>query len=268
VGQAGEGILLVDVGTKRVREASAAYRGMLGYAPEEISPLTLYDLVPYSREAMDCSASGACGRARPASAPSGATGARTARWSRRRGEDERDLLRGKEALCGVVRDITERKRAEEALREVREGERNRMVRNLHDGALQNLAYALAEAQIIRVLSEDPGLDGRLDDRIGALRRTERPLHVVYNTCAWARGNRPLAGLLETLVDESRRMFTGCEVRPAVDGGPPEAHPAEGDVEVLRILREPLSNARRHSGAGKVLVAGRAKGTDVVMRCLG
>ena len=267
MGQAGEGILLVDVGTKRVREASAAYRGMLGYAPEEISPLTLYDLVPYSRGAMDCSASGACGRARPASAPSGATGARTARWSRRRGEDERDLLRGKEALCVVVGDITERKRAEEALREVREGERNRMVRDLHDGALQDLTYALAEAQIIRVLSEDPGLDGRLDDQIGALRRTERRLHVVRHL-PWARGNRPLAGLLETLVDESRCMFTGCEVRPAVDGGPPEAPPAEGDDEVLRILREPLSNARRHSGPGKVLVAGRAKGTDVVMRCLG
>jgi hypothetical protein len=65
------------------------------------------------------------------------------------------------------------------------------------------------------------------------------------------------------------MFTGCEVRPAVDGGPPEAPPVEGDVEVLRLLREPLSNARRHSGAaGKVLVVGRAEGTDVVMRCLG
>lgn len=49
MGQAGEGILLVDVGTKRVREASAAYRGMLGYAPEEISPLALCDLVPSSR---------------------------------------------------------------------------------------------------------------------------------------------------------------------------------------------------------------------------
>src|SRR5919199_4547831 len=54
VEQAGEGIILVDVDDRRVLEANTAYRDLLGYSPEEMSGLTLYDLVPYPRESMDC----------------------------------------------------------------------------------------------------------------------------------------------------------------------------------------------------------------------
>ncbi len=54
VEQAGEGILLVNVDDRRVLEANASYRDLLGYAPEEMLGLTLYDLVPYPRESMDC----------------------------------------------------------------------------------------------------------------------------------------------------------------------------------------------------------------------
>lgn len=53
VEQAAEGILLVDVSTKRVLETNTTYQGLLGYSPEEMSYLTLYDLVPYSREYTD-----------------------------------------------------------------------------------------------------------------------------------------------------------------------------------------------------------------------
>ena len=45
VEQAAEGILLVDVSTKRVLDANTAYQGLLGYSPEEMSYRTLYDLV-------------------------------------------------------------------------------------------------------------------------------------------------------------------------------------------------------------------------------
>ena len=54
VEQAAEGILLVDVDTKRVLEANAAYQDLLGYSLEEILQLSLYDLVPYPVESMDC----------------------------------------------------------------------------------------------------------------------------------------------------------------------------------------------------------------------
>jgi PAS domain S-box-containing protein len=54
VEQVTQGIFLVDVDSKRLLEANPAYRKLLGYEPEEITSLTLYDLVPYSREDMDC----------------------------------------------------------------------------------------------------------------------------------------------------------------------------------------------------------------------
>src|SRR5215203_5579284 len=52
--QAADGILLVDVDTKRILVANAAYQNLLGYTAEEILGLTLYDVVPYSQENMDC----------------------------------------------------------------------------------------------------------------------------------------------------------------------------------------------------------------------
>ena len=45
VEQAAEGILLVEISTKRVLDSNATFQGLLGYSPEEMSYRTLYDLV-------------------------------------------------------------------------------------------------------------------------------------------------------------------------------------------------------------------------------
>ena len=50
VEQAAEGIVLFDVNSKRVSEAIGPCQNLLGYTPEAILRLTLYDLGPYSRE--------------------------------------------------------------------------------------------------------------------------------------------------------------------------------------------------------------------------
>jgi hypothetical protein len=42
--------VLFDVDSKRVLEADSAYQNLLGYTPEAILRLPLYDLGPYSRE--------------------------------------------------------------------------------------------------------------------------------------------------------------------------------------------------------------------------
>ena len=119
VEQATEGILLVDVDTKRVLEANPAYQRLLGYAPEEVSSLTLYDLVPYSREAMDCYVGRVLERGNYVSGE---------RHHRRKDGSLVDVevrantisYGGREAMCIVVRDITERKKAEEQIRRLNE----------------------------------------------------------------------------------------------------------------------------------------------------
>jgi PAS domain S-box-containing protein len=112
VEQAAEGILLVDVDSRRVLEANAAYQGLLGYSPEEVLRLSLYDLVPYPPESMDCYVR------RVREQRSYASGER--RHRRKDGslvdvEVRANVISygGREAMCIVVRDVTGRKRAEE-----------------------------------------------------------------------------------------------------------------------------------------------------------
>src|ERR671912_1466350 len=62
---------------------------------------------------------------------------------------------------GTVENITERKRAEEALRQIREAERRRIARELHDVVLQDLTYAL---QSMQVLQRMPGAVDRAGEK--------------------------------------------------------------------------------------------------------
>ena len=263
VEQAAEGLYLLDARTRRVIETNPSLQRMLGYSAEELEGMELYDLIELPREEVDETLRRTLERGyRP-------VGER--KYRRKDGslvdvEIGASVIRygGGEVVCAVVRDVTERKRAEGALREVREAERRRLARDLHDGALQDLTYALAEAQIVQALNDNPELNGRITDEIEALRSTERRLRAaVYDLRLGGEGGRPLVELLEALVNEGRRMSPGCEVRLDVESRLPEAPPGEGGVEVLRVLREALTNARRHSGAGKVVVTVRVEGEEFV-----
>ena len=263
VEQAAEGIVLVDVETKCILEANAVYENLLGYAPEEMLALTLYDVVPYARESMDCYVEQVLEKRIYVS------GERS--HLRKDGtlvdvEVSASVISygGREAICVVIRDITERKRAKEALQKVREAERQRIARDLHDGALQDLTYALAEAQIVRMLSEDPSLDERLDQEIEALRRTERGLReAVYDLRPMGIHDRALPELLESLIEESRRMSPGCDIRLEVEEGFTSAPLGEGGTELLRIVQEALTNARKHAEAQHILVALKTGGDRLV-----
>ena len=115
VEQSSDGILLIDIETKGIIEANPSYQELLGYTREELASLTLYDVTTSSSENIDDSIKRVL-----------TTGHHFI--------GERQHLRkdgslvdvevsvntisyaGKKVLCGVVRDIRERKRVEQEMR--------------------------------------------------------------------------------------------------------------------------------------------------------
>ncbi|MDQ4001240.1 MAG: ATP-binding protein, partial [Actinomycetota bacterium] len=67
-----------------------------------------------------------------------------------------------------------------------------------------------------------------------------------------------------LVERNREMARGQQIELEVKEGFPSAPLGDAGIELLRILQEALSNARRHSGARSVLVSLRADGDDLVV----
>ncbi len=252
VERAAEGILLVDAATRRVLEANASYQDLLGYGPGELRGLTLYDLVPYPRESMDCYVDRVRRRGSYVSGE---------RRHRRKDGSLVDVevgasvipYGGREALCIVVRDVTERRRAEEEMVEVRAAERKRLARELHDGALQDLSYALAEAEVARMIPEDREAGERLARPVEALRRAGLELRgVVSDLHLGEAPERPFPELLRALVERTRIMSPGCELLLKVEGGSRPSRRGLGAPKRCASFRR-LSGA---SGATRGLGASR------------
>ena len=158
---------------------------------------------------------------------------------------------------GIVansRDVTERKEAEEKLREVREAERSRLARDLHDEALQDLTYALAEIQSVQAISKELELGHRLERAAGALIRAGQGLHgAIHDLRLREEREQTLIELLQWLVKLNRQSSPEREIELSIEGLPPPL-PKETQAELLRIVREALVNARRHSDARRVWIA--------------
>ncbi|TDI81482.1 MAG: PAS domain S-box protein, partial [Caldithrix sp.] len=116
VKQASDGFVLYDLDTKHVLDTNQAYEQMLGYTAEEMRRLTLYDIVAHDRQSIKSFVK----RIREEKQV----------WIGERKHRCKDgslldvevsssliVCSGKEVLTTVVRDISERRRAEEALKE-------------------------------------------------------------------------------------------------------------------------------------------------------
>jgi len=163
-----------------------------------------------------------------------------------------------QAIANVLATAIERKEAEEKLNEVREAERGRLARDLHDEALRDLSYALVEAQHIRAISKDSEPAHRLELLAAALKRTVQELRAaIYDLRLGGEQDRPFSELLESLVELHRGMVSDYDIHLDVQDGILSAPLGETSTELLRIVGEALTNARRHSRARNVQVAAGA-----------
>lgn len=172
-------------------------------------------------------------------------------------EADVDFLR---AVANVLATAIERKRAEEALLEVKDDERRRMARDLHDDVLQDVVFALQELRTKQAkLQEDADLDGAgLAEEIAALQRSVVGLRsAIYDLRLDGDHERTFGELLECLVRLNRQLAPQLDIELSVeeDSLPPLSRARM--AELLRILREALANVRRHSGASRVRVAAGA-----------
>ncbi len=253
VEQAAENIFLVDAGTRRVLEANNALLLSLGYTDEELRGMTLYDIVAHDQESVDLNIWRVMQEG---------TAHLGERQYRRKDGSLADVevnvsavpYNGDSAMCIVAHDVTQRKRAETMLEEIREAERNRIARELHDSTLQDIVYALQEIQVMQVVAQD-SVEPALEDTAEALRRSVEGLRgAIFELRLKETLDRSLVTSLENLVDLNRRMSRGrYDLELIIAENFPTRLPDKTGQELTRLVQEALTNVRRHAEAGHVRV---------------
>ena len=165
-------------------------------------------------------------------------------------------------FVGVQNDVTERIRAEEILSEIRRAERRRIARDLHDIVLQDLSGALQSLRLTHLQAKKSEISLDFEEELGALGRASSGLRsAIYDLRR--EKERPFLESVESLVDLNRQATDEREIRLVVEEGFPVGLPGKESVDVLRVLQEALTNARRHSGAGSVKVRLRTENQDML-----
>jgi PAS domain S-box-containing protein len=161
-------------------------------------------------------------------------------------------LPGPATFTGYLRDITDRKRADEELRasrarlvEVADAERSRIQRNLHDGAQQRLTAVLLNLGRLR---ESPQENSRLlelaiDELAAGLQEIRELASGLHPSVLSERG---LASALEAL---SLRAPLPVELETVPD----RRLPAQVEAAAYYVVAEALANVHKHAGAGRVVV---------------
>jgi signal transduction histidine kinase len=156
-----------------------------------------------------------------------------------------------QSVANVLATAVERAHTDERQEAVREAERARLARALHDQALQGLGDAIALVAMADRTTVESQLAGRL---LPVLRRVGEQLRsAVYDLRLESEEQTPFVELLERLVDEHRTMVGDSEIQLEIGDDIPTGSLGANGIEVLRTLGEALTNARRHAQARHVRV---------------
>jgi PAS domain S-box-containing protein len=160
--QATDGIYLLDADTRRVVESNPSYGRMLGYAPDELLGMEVYDFVAHPRENVDATIGRTLEQRRRVVG---------GRKYRRKDGSLLDVevgvsvisLDGRDVICTIVRDVTERKKNEEALKQS-----ERLYRTVIEEVTENIC--LVDAETRHIVESNPAFREALGYTEEELRR--------------------------------------------------------------------------------------------------
>ena len=179
----------------------------------------------------------------------------THRWITARGEAQRDSAGRVARLRGTVQDITDRKRAEEALSsmnarliEAQESERARIARDLHDDIGQRLALLPVLLEHVKRLQRSSS--GEALHYLNALQKQAEEITADVQTLSHELHPPRLLHL--GIVAAMRSFCSELSARKNLavafrDENIAERLPPDVSLSLFRVLQEALHNAVRHSG---------------------
>jgi PAS domain S-box-containing protein len=159
--QATDGIYLLDADSRRIIETNPSFGRMLGYAAEELLGMEVYDFVAHPRKNVDATIDRTLEQRRRLVG---------GRMYRRKDGTLLDVevgvsvisLEGRDVICTIVRDVTERKKNEEALKQS-----ERLYRTVIEEVTENIC--LVDVETRRIVESNPAFRE-------ALGYTEEELH--------------------------------------------------------------------------------------------
>ena len=164
----------------------------------------------------------------------------------------RIALPGPPMFTGYLRDITERVRAEQALRESRvrllevaDEERKRIQRNLHDGAQQRITAVLLNLGRLREKPQE-----RQDLLPAAIDELATGLEEIR---ALASGLHPAVLAERGLVPALRALVLASPIEVGLETLPGQRLPEQVEAAAYYVVAEALANVQKHAGASRVIV---------------
>jgi signal transduction histidine kinase len=163
---------------------------------------------------------------------------------------------GRRRFIATARDITERKRAEEAMLEGRVAERTRIARELHDTLLQNFQGVLLQLRAaLRMLATQPDkarevLGNTIDQAAQAIEEGRRAVEGLRTSPASSDLGASIARLGKELAAAAESPAPAVAV--TVEGTVRPLRP-NSRYEIFQVAAETLRNAFKHSRGTRIEV---------------